>query len=94
MQLGRPVMSPSSERTVRMPVDLHARPAGEFTRAAARFQATVRLRAGAKEADARSVLMVMALGATAGTDVTITASGADAADAVEALAALLAGVGA
>ena len=89
-------MSPSSdppqgsEATVRLPADLHARPAGQLARAAAGFAATVTVRVGGREVDARSVLLVMSLGATAGTEVTVRASGAEAEAAVRALAAILA----
>jgi phosphocarrier protein HPr len=79
-------------RTVILPVDLHARPAGRFSQEAARHAAQVTVAAGEKEADARSVLMVMALGATAGTEITIRATGDDAEAAAEALAAMLASV--
>jgi len=91
-------MSPSSDvateavRTVTLPVDLHARPAGKFSQEAARYQAQVTVAAGEKEADARSVLLVMALGATAGTEVTIRATGDDADTAANALADLLANI--
>jgi phosphotransferase system HPr (HPr) family protein len=52
----------------------------------------VTVAAGEKEVDARSVLLVMALGATAGTEVTIRATGEDADQAADALADLLANV--
>jgi phosphocarrier protein HPr len=79
----------AAKRTVRLPVDLHARPAGKFTQQAARFRSTVTVAVGEREVDARSVLLVMGLGATAGSDVTIRAVGDDAADAVEELGELL-----
>ena len=79
-------------RTVVLPVDLHARPAGRFSQEAARHAAQVTVAAGEKEVDARSVLLVMSLGATAGTEVTITATGDEAGQAAEALAELLANV--
>jgi phosphocarrier protein HPr len=82
-------MSRSSERTVRLPADLHARPAGLLSRTAAGFQSRVTFATPAKEVDARSVLMVMALGATAGTEVTVRATGPDADAAVERLAGML-----
>jgi phosphotransferase system HPr (HPr) family protein len=82
-------MSRSSERTVRLPADLHARPAGRFSRTAAGFDASVTLGVGEREVDARSVLLVMGLGATAGADVTIRATGDDADAAVQALADVL-----
>ena len=85
-------MSPSSESsevTVRLPADLHARPAGQLALAAARFRSTVTLAAGDRQIDARSVLLVMSLGATAGTDVTVRAQGEDAEDATATVADLL-----
>lgn len=85
-------MSPSSERTVRLPADLHARPAGLLSRTAAGFGSKVIFATPAKEADARSVLMVMALGATQGTELTVRAIGPDAEAAVERLAGLLEGI--
>jgi phosphocarrier protein HPr len=85
-------MSASSERTIRLPADLHARPAGLLSRTAAGFESKVTLATPAKEVDARSVLMVMALGATEGTEVTIRATGPDAEEAVEALAGILHGI--
>jgi phosphotransferase system HPr (HPr) family protein len=76
-------------RTVVVPVDLHARPAGRLARAAAGFTAVTTVLAGDRYADARSVLAVMALGATAGTPVTIRATGPDATAAADTLATLL-----
>jgi phosphotransferase system HPr (HPr) family protein len=86
------VVSASSEtitRTVALAHDLHARPAGQVAQAAARHDATVELVAGAKRANARSVLAVMSLGAVAGTSVDILASGADGAAAANEIAAIL-----
>jgi phosphocarrier protein HPr len=83
-------MSPSSEqRTIRLPADLHARPAGLLSRAAAAFESKVTFATPAKEVDARSVLLVMALGAIEGTELTIRATGLDARAAVEQLAGMV-----
>lgn len=79
-----------AERVVVLPVDLHARPAGRLVRAAAGFGSTMTLLAGERSADARSVLAVMGLTATAGTEVTVRAAGADAETAADALAGVLA----
>ena len=92
-------MSGSSDatvtRTVLIPlgVDLHARPAGELVRAAAAHDARILLRSNGREADAASILQVLALGATAGTPVIVEASGEAAATAVDAISALLASLG-
>ncbi|WP_432986931.1 HPr family phosphocarrier protein [Dactylosporangium sp. CA-233914] len=83
-------MSASSERSVVLPQDLHARPAGALVRVAARFRSTVELVFGEKTANARSVLAVMALGATAGSTVLIRAAGEDAAEAADAVISALA----
>jgi phosphotransferase system HPr (HPr) family protein len=89
-------MSASSEatvsRTVVIPsgVDLHARPAGQLVRAAAAQSTRVVLRANDREADAASILQVLALGATSGTAVIVEASGEAAEIAVDAIVSLLA----
>jgi phosphotransferase system HPr (HPr) family protein len=86
-------VSPSSEpeRRATLPADvaLHARPAGTFVREAAQFQAGVVVAANGKRANAKSILEVLALGATGGTELTLSASGDDAAEAVDHLAALV-----
>jgi phosphocarrier protein HPr len=86
-------MSPSSDVVVaaRLPqqVPLHARPAGRFVRAAASFPCTVTVAANGKRANAKSILEVIGLGATGGTELELSASGERAAEAVEHLAALV-----
>jgi phosphotransferase system HPr (HPr) family protein len=79
-------------RTVVIPagVDLHARPAGQLVRAAAAQSTRIVLRSNGREADAASILQVLALGATSGTPVVVEASGEAAQSAVDAIAALLA----
>lgn len=81
----------SMQRTVRLPdgVDLHARPAGALIRAAAQYAASITLTAGSKTADAKSILQVLGLGATGGTEITVSTAGADASDALDAIAELL-----
>lgn len=83
-------MPESSEATITLAGDLHARPAGALCVAAAKFDATVRLSVGAGEADARSVLAVMQLGASSGQQVTVSAAGPDAEAAVAAVIGILA----
>ena len=80
---------------VRLPesVALHARPAGAFVRVAALAVSEIRVRANGRSANAKSILEVLALGATGGTELEISASGADAVEAVESLAELVAGLG-
>jgi len=85
---------PSSELRATLPNDvpLHARPAGTFVREAARFNAEVSVAANGKRANAKSILEVLALGATGGTELMLSASGDDAAEAVEQLATVVAGL--
>jgi phosphotransferase system HPr (HPr) family protein len=87
-------VSTSSETVVQLPadVDLHARPAARFVRTAMGFECSVRIVAGEREADAKSLLAVLALGARRGTSLRLAAEGGDANAAVETLAACLAGL--
>jgi phosphocarrier protein HPr len=81
------------EATVVLPagVDLHARPAADLVRAAAAFEVTVHVRAGEREADAKSLLSVLALGARGGTELTLRAEGPGAAEAVDAVITCVSG---
>lgn len=63
-------------------VGLHARPAALVARALAPLDAAVVVRFGDEEADAKSVLALMGLGAPGGARIEVVASGADAAEAV------------
>jgi phosphocarrier protein HPr len=84
----------SSETLVALPGDvaLHARPAAEFVRTAMRFDAGVFVAANDREVDAKSLLSVLALGATPGTTLRLRADGDDADAAVATLADLIAGL--
>jgi phosphotransferase system HPr (HPr) family protein len=82
------VAQTSSEVVVPLPagVALHARPAGVFVRTAMQFQARITVAAGDRAADAKSILKVLALGATGGTPLFLQAEGPDAEAALTALA--------
>jgi phosphocarrier protein HPr len=82
-------MPESCEASVILSGDLHARPAGMLAIAAARFASVIEVSAGGSQADAKSVLSVMGIGATSGQRVTVRATGADASDAVAALIEIL-----
>ena len=84
----------SSEITVRMPEDvaLHARPAGLFVRTAAGFRSEITLSAGGRNANAKSILSVLALGARGGTALELRAEGEDAEAALAALAGCVSGL--
>lgn len=80
------------ERTVVVtnPAGLHARPAAQFVRAAAQFASAIRVGHGAKEADAKSILAVLALGVHQGARITLRIEGPDEGPAMEHLVSLLA----
>src|SRR3954471_9702757 len=77
----------SSESRIALPamVDLHARPAANFVRTAMAFNSQITVAAGDREADAKSLLAVLALGAKRGSTLRLTADGDDADRAVGAL---------
>jgi len=77
----------SSELCIQLPADvaLHARPAGLFVRLAMGFQCAIKITCGDREADAKSLLAVLGLGADGGSTVRVRADGADAETAVRAL---------
>jgi phosphotransferase system HPr (HPr) family protein len=67
-------------------VSLHARPAGQFVKTAAAFRSRVTVAVNGREANAKSILSVLALGAGGGVMLTIRAEGDNAEAAVVALA--------
>jgi len=69
-------------------VGLHARPATLLVRTAARFSSKTIVKNGEKQANAKSLLSVLALGAEHGA--TVTADGADEGAAMDAMSALFA----
>jgi len=84
-------MLTSSERLLKLPdgVDLHARPAAVFTRTALAHESKITVGAGEKEADAKSLLSLLALGAKGGSVLRLRAEGKDAEAALDALGAAL-----
>lgn len=69
----------SRETVVTNRLGLHARAAAKLVRTAAHFESTVRLRKlyGDVNADAKSILSVLALAASKGTNLTIECEGHD-----------------
>ena len=82
-------MPESSEATITLSGDLHARPAGALSVAAAKFDSVIELTAGPNQANAKSVLAVMQLGASTGQQITVRAVGPDASDAVATVIGIL-----
>jgi phosphocarrier protein HPr len=81
--------------TVHAELGLHARPAGIFVMTAKRFAAQIevaRAEGGGDDwVDGRSILSLLSLAASRGTQLRVRAEGSDAVDAVEALGRLLEG---
>ena len=76
--------------TIASAVGLHARPAALFVRAASETGLDIGIgRLGEEAVDATSILAVMALGATHGEEVVLTAEGDGADPALDGLVALL-----
>lgn len=68
---------------------LHARAAAKLINTTSRFSSDIRLIKGDREVDAKSIMSVMMLAASKGTELTITAKGSDQQDALTAIAALI-----
>jgi phosphotransferase system HPr (HPr) family protein len=71
------------EITVTNPKGIHARPSAMLAQAATDFQSTIILINGEKRANTRSVMEIMMLGATYGSNLTIQTAGADEDNAME-----------
>lgn len=81
-----------AERTVKVmaKVGLHARVAAAFVKTAERFSSNIRVRHGERDANGKSILHVLTLGAEQGAEITIRADGDDAEESIDALEAVLA----
>ena len=75
--------------TVRHEVGLHARPAALFVQTAKKFSCDIEVTHGERQANAKSILNVLTLGANQGSVISIRAEGGDAKQALEALGALV-----
>jgi phosphotransferase system HPr (HPr) family protein len=80
---------PENTLTIQHKVGLHARPAALFVKTAKQFHCDIQVTHGEREANAKSILSVLALGAEQGAVVTISTEGEDAAQALEALTTLI-----
>jgi phosphocarrier protein HPr len=80
----------SRKVVVTNPQGLHARPADQFVKLASRFASRVELVKGSERVDGKSILSLLTLAATEGTQLSIEATGSDAQQALEALADLVA----
>ena len=67
------------------PTGIHARPAGALAKTAEQFESTITVSCGEKHSSAKSVIQLMSLGASCGSELTVHAEGADAAQAIAAI---------
>jgi phosphotransferase system HPr (HPr) family protein len=85
---------PTQTLAVTQPEGLHARPAAQFVQLANRFQSTVKVRLNGREANGKSIMAVMGLGASTGVQVELDVQGNDANQAFAELTAFLGSGGA
>ena len=69
---------------------LHARPAAEIVKTAARYKSDITVVREDLEVNGKSIMGVMMLAAECGATITLRANGPDASDAIEAIASLVA----
>ncbi len=81
---------PERRVTVTNSHGIHARPAAEIVKTAAKFTAEITIARDDLEVNGKSIMGVMMLAAECGAEVAIRADGADADAALDALAALVA----
>ncbi|SFG76755.1 HPr family phosphocarrier protein [Neptunomonas qingdaonensis] len=68
---------------------LHARAAAKLISTTTRFSSDIRIFKDGREVDGKSIMSVMMLAASKGTELTITADGTDQEDAISAIATLI-----
>jgi phosphotransferase system HPr (HPr) family protein len=68
---------------------LHARPASIFVNMASKFKSELMVQKGEKQVNAKSILAVLSLGISKGTEITISAQGPDEEEAVTKLVELI-----
>ena len=80
----------STTITIQNRLGMHARPAMLFAEVAGKFKSSISVgHAECDQVDAKSIMQLMMLAATQGTELIITANGGDANEAVEELATLV-----
>src|ERR687890_870755 len=83
--LGSPLMVERSVQVINRN-GLHARPAAEIVKAAAKFRSDITITRDDIEVNGKSIMGVMMLAAEYGSTITLRASGPDASDAIAAIA--------
>ncbi len=79
----------SAKLTISNKYGMHARPATDFAQGAMGFQSEIRVIAGPEKADGKSVMELMMLAATKGTEIEVICNGDDAKEALDHLASLV-----
>jgi Phosphotransferase System HPr (HPr) Family len=79
----------SQNVTVMNKTGIHARPASQFISAATKFKSDITISKNGKVGNAKSMINILGLGISAGTEIVISAEGVDEKEAVEALVALV-----
>ncbi len=77
--------------TVQSKEGMHTRPAAVFVREAAKFKSEVMLTAGETTVNGKSIMGILMLALTAGTDVTLQVEGPDESAAADVLSRVLSG---
>jgi len=80
----------SSQVTLLNELGLHARPAAKLAQEAQKFSASIKLKYGQREVDAKSILDILTLAAPGGSTLTLCAKGEDASEAIAYLSQLFA----
>jgi phosphocarrier protein HPr len=75
--------------TILNPLGLHARAAARFVHAASAFACRIRVGRGGREVDGKSIMGLLLLAASRGSEIIISADGPDEETAVAALCALI-----
>ncbi len=75
--------------TIKNEEGLHARPASDFCKTASKFKSNIAVIKDGEEFEAKSILMVLCVGAVKGDTIEIRAEGEDEQEAVKALTAVL-----
>lgn len=80
---------PEITLTVQHKAGLHARPAALFVQTANKYKAKIRVQHGEREANAKSIMGILTLGASQGAVVIVRAEGEDAQQALDGLRELV-----
>ena len=71
--------------TIKNEEGLHARPASDFCKTASKFKSKITVIKDGEEFEAKSILMVLCIGAVKGDEIELTADGEDEQEALDAL---------